>query len=121
MQTIRSELRGRHDRFGYVAENEVKDRTPVDEGLLRNSYTHDVSEDGETLVIGSPLNYSVFVELGTGVHATGEGGSRAKRIPWVYYSEKYGFITTWGNVAQPHLEPGVLAAAQRAAQIYGGK
>lgn len=51
---------------GGMAETYTKGLTPVDTGALRNSFTHQVSEDKVT--IGSNLEYAPFVELGTGKH-----------------------------------------------------
>lgn len=50
--------------IGGKAESYTKALTPVDTGALRNSFTHSV--DGTTVTVGSNLEYSIYVELGTG-------------------------------------------------------
>jgi hypothetical protein len=41
------------------------------------------------------VSYGAFVNYGTGIYAAGPGGTRAKKIPWVYNDGK-GFHTTSG-------------------------
>lgn len=50
--------------IGGKAESYAKGLVPVDTGALRNSITHQV--DGDTVQIGSAIQYSSYVELGTG-------------------------------------------------------
>ena len=50
--------------IGGKAEGYTKALTPVDTGALRNSFTHSVG--GTTVTVGSNLEYSSYVELGTG-------------------------------------------------------
>lgn len=50
--------------IGGKAESYTKALTPVDTGALRNSFTHSV--DGNKVTVGSNLEYSSYVELGTG-------------------------------------------------------
>lgn len=50
--------------IGGKAESYAKGLVPVDTGALRNSITHQV--DGETVIIGSAVQYAPYVELGTG-------------------------------------------------------
>lgn len=51
-------------------QREVMERTPTAHGLLRNSiFTEErVNADGVIGVVGSPLNYAEYVELGTRPH-----------------------------------------------------
>ncbi|MDE6763713.1 MAG: hypothetical protein K2J73_08555 [Oscillospiraceae bacterium] len=101
----------------YVKENMTYDTTPpkppIDTGLLRNSMTYVVSgeeahiknykadkgdESGEysgtapatpknTVYVGTNVEYGVFIEEGTGIHAAGNKG---RKDPWVYTDEKTG-------------------------------
>lgn len=48
---------------GGVAESYAKLRCPVDTGNLRNSITHQMEGD-RTVVIGTPVEYAPYVELG---------------------------------------------------------
>ena len=49
---------------GEKAESYAKEICPVDTGRLRNSIAH-AQEGSNTEVIGSNVEYGVFVELGT--------------------------------------------------------
>lgn len=62
------------------------------------------------------VNYAIYQEYGTGIHATGEGGTRAKKIPWLWRvtSEKWAQIfgievgesVVWyGNRPSPFVRP----------------
>ena len=68
-----------------------KDNSRVDTGRMRNSVTHTVS--GNTVYIGSPLEYAVYNELGTGIYASQAGG---RQSPWGYYDSKGAFHITRG-------------------------
>lgn len=48
---------------GGMAESYAKMRCPVDTGNLRNSITHQMEGD-RTVVIGTPVEYAPYVELG---------------------------------------------------------
>lgn len=52
--------------IGGKAESYTKGLTPVDTGALRNSFTHRVDGDKKQVTVGSNLQYSSYVELGTG-------------------------------------------------------
>lgn len=97
------------ERCGLQAEGYAKDLTPVDTGNLRNGITHQVSEDGREVYIGTNVEYAPYVELGTGVYAEGGGG---RPTPWVYQDAKGQWHWTRGNPAQPFLKPSVADHAQ---------
>lgn len=50
-------------------------------GALKQSLTFALDLAKKTVTIGSNLFYSVYVELGTGVHATNDNG---RKTPWVW-------------------------------------
>lgn len=50
--------------MGGKAESYAKQLCPVDTGRLRNSITHQ-QQDANTEIVGSNVEYSVFVEMGT--------------------------------------------------------
>ena len=50
-------------------------------GALKQSLTYALDLAKKTVTIGSSLFYSVYVELGTGVHATNGNG---RKTPWVW-------------------------------------
>ena len=49
--------------IGELIVKSAKEIVPVDTGALKESITYEV--DGNSVTVGSPLNYSVYVELGT--------------------------------------------------------
>ena len=128
MLDVRAEMHRRHDKAGYAAEKHVKRRTPVDMGLLRQSYTHVVDPGG--VRIGTNVEYAPYVEFGTGNYVSAEGKQladnrlrgRTGKTPWVYYSPRLRrFVTTYGQKAQPHLLPGTIQAIPDMRKAYGGK
>lgn len=50
-------------------------------GALKESLTFAVDVAKKTVTVGSNLFYSVYVELGTGIHATNHDG---RQTPWVW-------------------------------------
>lgn len=50
--------------IGGMAESYAKGLAPVDTGNLRNSITHDVADNGHTVVIGTNVKYAPYQELG---------------------------------------------------------
>lgn len=59
--------------------NTIISLMPVDTGYLRESVTMDFKDGGFTGVINIGSEYAIYVNYGTGIYATGAGGSRAKR------------------------------------------
>lgn len=51
-------------KCGAIVENYAKQSAPVDTGRLRNSIHHEM-EDGDTVDIGTDVEYAIFQELGT--------------------------------------------------------
>lgn len=80
------------EKIGLLCENHTKSNITSDglvkTGALRNSITHTV--EGDAAVIGSSLEYAVFHEYGTGIHAEGGGG---RKDPWVYVDDEGGHRT----------------------------
>jgi HK97 gp10 family phage protein len=71
-----------------------------DTGQLLNSYRIAQTEDG--FEIGSDLDYSLYVEFGTGVYAEdGKGIS----TPWAYNAADGTWRTTKGMRPRPHIRP----------------
>lgn len=90
------------EKCGLTAEGYAKKMCPVDTGNLRNSITHTVDEEEPAAYIGSNVEYSVYVELGTGKYVSG-----GRPTPWVYQDEKGNWHRTHGQKAQPYLKPAV--------------
>lgn len=51
---------------------------PVDMGFLKESIDFMYKDGGLTGIISVGAEYAIYVEYGTGIYATGPGGSRAK-------------------------------------------
>ena len=90
------------EKCGLTAEEYAKKLCPVDTGNLRNSITHTVDEEEPAAYIGSNVEYSTYVELGTGKYVSG-----GRPTPWVYQDEKGNWHRTNGQKAQPYLKPAV--------------
>lgn len=88
------------ERVGLQAEGYAIDLAPVDTGRLRNSISHVVA--GNTVYIGTNVEYAPYVELGTGKYYPG-----GRPTPWVYQDAKGDWHWTAGNPAQPFLKPAV--------------
>ena len=65
--------------IGLLVESRSKYLAPVDFGKLRQSIGNIVDMDDYLVYIGSTLEYAIFVEKGTGTHATG-----GRQTTWVY-------------------------------------
>ena len=87
----------------------MKEKAPYREGHLQGRIHIELPTD-HTGFIGvdeSELEqpYAVYQEYGTGKHAEGPGGSKAKRIPWVYKDPYDGkTYLTYGNHATHFME-----------------
>lgn len=85
---------------------------PVDLGFLKESIDFKFTNGGLTGVINVGADYAIYVEYGTGIYATGPGGSRAKKIPWSYKDADGKWHTTKGQHAQPFWNPAIDAGRQ---------
>lgn len=92
-----------------LIQTEAKALAPVDDGSLRDSIEMKMlGKYNAVVTVGA--HYAIWVEWGTGIYAQGPGGSRAKKIPWTYYSLKLGrYLTTEGMKPQPFWAPAVDA------------
>lgn len=102
------------ERIGLEAEgnavDKITDNDSVDTGNLRNSITHKVDAAADKVYVGTDVEYGVYVELGTGIHA--EGGGRP--TPWVYQDSNGDWHRTSGQEPKPFLRP----AAKNHKQTY---
>ncbi|WP_449125776.1 HK97-gp10 family putative phage morphogenesis protein [Staphylococcus chromogenes] len=80
---------------------------PVDLGFLKGSIDFKLTDGGLSSVISVGAEYAIYVEFGTGIYATGPGGSRAKKIPWSYRGDDGQWHQTYGQMAQPFWTPAV--------------
>lgn len=87
-----------------LVEGQAKALAPVDSGELRDKIDHTITEqNGMRLAkIGSPLDYAIYVEYGTGEHATNGAGRKGG---WSYQAPDGKWYFTRGMKAQPFLLP----------------
>lgn len=71
-----------------VLVKQTVQNTPTKYGMLKRTFSEDsyVDETNLTAYIGSSLNYSVWVELGTGEYALNGNGRKGY---WVYVDNKW--------------------------------
>lgn len=91
-----------------LIQTNAKALAPRDDGELADSISMSIQDGGLTAVVHVGAFYAIYVNYGTGIYAEGPGGSRAKKIPWTYWSPKLNrFVTTKGMRAQEFWEPAV--------------
>ena len=91
-----------------LLNTEASSRVAVDTGMTKNSIQSDIGGLEATVTVGSVVG--VWLEFGTGVYASGPGGSRAKKIPWTYKGADGKWYTTYGMRAQPFWFPSIDVA-----------
>ncbi|MBQ2663076.1 MAG: HK97 gp10 family phage protein [Clostridia bacterium] len=74
---------------------------PVDTGRLRGSITSTV--EGNSAVVGTNVEYGIYVEFGTGSQGD-KSVAHTTKDKWTYYSGGH-FYTTSGMKARPFLVP----------------
>lgn len=85
---------------GYAVANIRRNDSIITSNLV-NSITHEV--EGNTMTVGTAVEYAPYVELGTGKYTENSG---AKKIPWTYYDKALErFVTTYGQPPKPFLKP----------------
>lgn len=86
--------------IGTKAAAYAADLAPVDTGNLKNSLTHRV--DGDTVLVGTNVQYAPYVELGTGPHYT-------PPPEWMENNAERGQGLHGGFVtARPYLRPAIV-------------
>ncbi|HBC4807069.1 TPA: HK97 gp10 family phage protein [Staphylococcus aureus] len=98
--------------------NTIISLMPVDTGYLRESVTMDFKDSGFTGVINIGSEYAIYVEYGTGIYATGPGGSRATKIPWSFKGDDGEWYTTYGQAPQPFWNPAIDAGRKTFEQYF---
>ena len=105
---------------GLVEESAI-DNTPIDTGQLKGAWAHRVDSTKGEAVIGNPLEYSIWVEYGTGEYAL-EGNGR--KGGWVYVDDKGKGHFTYGRRPVRMLHNAFVtnkaAIVDRAKQLFGG-
>lgn len=98
---------------GQLIQSIAKASAPVDDGSLRDSISLKLLNGGFVAVVHVGTDYAIYVNYGTGIYAEGPGGSRAKKIPWTYFSSKLNrFVTTSGMKPQEFWEPAAEAGGR---------
>lgn len=102
-----------------IVEASAKALAPVgDSGELRDKIDHKVTDGiaGPTATIGSPLDYSVYVEYGTGEFA--ENGS-GRKGGWSYQDAEGNWHHTNGMEPQPFLRPAFRNNKDKVQDVIG--
>lgn len=102
------------EAIGLDAASTAAGQVPVDTGNLKNSISYAV--DGNTVYIGTNVDYAVYHELGTGIYAEGGGG---RQTPWVFEGtgKWAGKHITMGVRPRHFLQHGVTAHQDEYANI----
>ena len=85
---LKRQLKKVHGENDYVAT-----------GNLLGSISYEV--DGDDCYIGTNVEYAIYVEFGTGIHAE-EGG---RQTPWVYKDDQGHWHRTEGQKPKPFIRP----------------
>lgn len=79
----------------------AQELAPVDTGELESKIIMIPNSDGA--VVASLAKHNIWLEFGTGIYAEGGDG---RKTPWSYVHPRWGWVTTRGGKAQPHMRPG---------------
>lgn len=113
------------DAFLEEAASEIESaaarNTPVDTGQLKGAWTHYVDSSKKEATIGNPIEYAIWVEMGTGEYALKGNGRRGG---WAYYDDDGKRHFTYGSKPVRMLHNAFVslksAIIARAKQIFGG-
>lgn len=86
---------------GEIVRADAVMNCPVDTGRLRGSITSTV--EGNSAVVGTNVEYGIYVEFGTGSKGD-KSVAHTTKEKWTYYSGGH-FYTTSGMKARPFLVP----------------
>ena len=96
----------------HVGE-EITAQGAIDTGRLRNSIDFEV--DGDTVYVGTNVEYAPYVEFGTGVYAENGGG---RPTPWAWQDADGNWHRTIGMKPRPYLRPGIEKNISEYQQIF---
>lgn len=102
-----------------IVEASAKALAPVgDSGELRDKIDHSVKDgaNGPTAKIGSPLDYAMYVEYGTGEFAENGAGRKGG---WSYQTPDGEWHHTNGMSPQPFLRPAFKRNKDKIREIVG--
>lgn len=101
-----------------MIEAQAKSLAPVDSGELRDTLDHTVTNKGGSIVgkVGSPKDYAIYVEYGTGEFAKNGAGRKGG---WSYKDEEGIWHHTKGQKPQPYLRPAFRENKNNIIKILG--
>lgn len=83
----------------FMLQRKAREKAAKDTGLLKDSISVDIIDDGFTAIVDVGASYRIFLEWGTGIYEVNNNG---RQTPWVYYDEKLKqYVFTRGMKAQP--------------------
>lgn len=93
---------------------------PVDTDQLRTNIFPRVSEEADQLIVGTDVEYAIYVEYGTGIYAE-EG--KGRQTPWFYYYEgkkgEPGWRRTHGQKPSKFLRRAFLDNVDSISKLFG--
>lgn len=100
LKALENAKRAALEAVGIAAEGYAKGACPADTGRLRASIGHAV--EGDTVYVGTNVEYAPYVEFGTGPKCILGGGSTVTVNP------ETGAVRSFsGQAAQPFLKPAI--------------
>jgi hypothetical protein len=99
---------------GEAMEELNNDPRRIDTGNLRNSITHIVAPEEDSVYIGTNVEYGVYVHEGTGIYAASGNG---RQTPWVYQDNKGNWHVTRGMKPNRFLKNAVERNTKEIAEI----
>lgn len=75
-------------------QTEAVRNTPADQGQLRGNWEYEINKSNKTAYVGNPLEYAIYVEMGTGEFAVNGDG---RKTPWSYQDRFGNWHTTSGQ------------------------
>lgn len=107
-------LKNALSKAGEIVRADAASNCPVDSGRLSQSITSQV--EGDSAVIGTNVEYGIFVEFGTGSKGNPSVSHTTKKS-WTYYSGGR-FYTTSGQSPQPFLVPALKNNVSQIIQAF---
>ena len=78
LQELSTKLEAILEAWGIQGVGAVQDiitsESRIDTGAMRNSISHQVDLNDQSVVIGTNIEYAIYHELGTGIYLEGGGG-----------------------------------------------
>ena len=85
LQELSTKLEAILEAWGIQGVGAVQDiitsESRIDTGAMRNSISHQVDLNDQSVMIGTNIEYAIYHELGTGIYLEGGGG---RQTPWAY-------------------------------------